>query len=43
MVREVLLILCGVVLVQRVVVCCSGKDLRKPHNMQNEWVEIMRE
>ena len=28
---------------QRVVVCCSGKDLRKPHNMQNEWVEIMRE
>ena len=25
------------------VACCSGKDLRKPHNMQNEWVEIMRE
>ena len=20
----------------------EGKDLRKPHNMQNGWVEIMR-
>lgn len=22
--------------------CCRGKDLRKWHDMQNEWVEIMR-